>query len=54
MTIEEFGGKLVIWTALDSQHDVDIHLGLAHWGSVRIVNTTVIDLNKLVGELVFF
>jgi hypothetical protein len=27
VTVEEDGGKLIIWTVLDSQHDTDSHLG---------------------------
>ncbi len=30
-------GSLVVWTVLDSRHDPDQHLGLAHWGAVRLV-----------------
>ena len=37
-------GYLVIWTVLDSQRDHEKNLGLAHWGQVRIVKTSLIDL----------
>ncbi len=28
VTIEEEGGKLIVWTVLDAQHDSESHLGL--------------------------
>ena len=28
VTVEEDGGKLIVWTVLDSQHDADTHLGI--------------------------
>ena len=39
-------GILVIWTVLDSQRDHEKNLGLAHWGQVRIVKTTLINLSS--------
>ena len=38
-------GILVVWTVLDSQRDHEKNLGLAHWGQVRMVSTTRIDLS---------
>ena len=32
---------------LDGQRDVDQHIGLAHWGSVRLVSTMALDLRAL-------
>ena len=46
VTIEE-RGALIVWTVLDGQRDVDQHIGLAHWGSVRLVSTMVLDLRAL-------
>ena len=28
-------GAIIVWTVLDSRHDPDQHLGMAHWGAVR-------------------
>jgi len=44
----EHQGKLVIWTVLDSQRDFETNLGLAHWGQVRMVATTIIDLATII------
>ena len=34
VTTEE-GGILTVWTVLDARHDLDLNLGLAHWGTLR-------------------
>ena len=44
-SIEE-NGCLIIWTVLDGHHSIDLHLGLAHWGSVRLVQSLVLELNE--------
>ena len=47
MTVEE-RGALVVWTVLDGQRDAaGQHIGLAHWGSVRLVSTLALDLRAL-------
>ena len=46
VTVEE-RGQLIVWTVLGGQRDVDQHIGLAHWGSVRLVRTMVLDLAAL-------
>ncbi len=33
-------GAVIIWTVLDSRHDPDQHLGMAHWGTIRWVGVT--------------
>ena len=43
----EVEGKVVIWTLLDHQKDYEKHLGLAHWGQVRMVASNTIDLHSL-------
>lgn len=43
-TLEE-RGILLIWTVLGSQRDFDQHLGLAHWGSVRMVKSMTFNLD---------
>jgi WD40 repeat protein len=48
VTIEE-KGQLIVWTVLDGQRDVDSHIGLAHWGSVRLVRTMTMDLGVYMG-----
>ena len=44
-SIEE-NGCVIIWTVLDGQHSVDLHPGLAHWGSVRLVRSLRLELNE--------
>ena len=46
MTLE-LEGKVVIWTLLDHQKDFEKHLGLAHWGQVRMVASNTINLRSL-------
>ena len=47
VTVEE-RGALVVWTVLDGQRDAaGQHIGLAHWGSVRLVSTLALDLRAL-------
>ena len=43
----ELEGKVVIWTILDHQKDFEQHLGLAHWGQVRMVASNTINLANL-------
>ena len=43
----EVEGKVVIWTLLDHQKDYEKHLGLAHWGQVRMVASNTIHLHSL-------
>ena len=43
----ELEGKVVIWTILDHQKDFEQHLGLAHWGQVRMVASNTISLASL-------
>ena len=43
----EVEGKVVIWTLLDHQKDYEKHLGLAHWGKVRMVASNTIHLHSL-------
>ena len=47
-------GKVIIWTVLDSLRDSDVHLGLAHWGCVRIVNSVQMDLECVSSQDVIF
>ena len=47
-------GKVIIWTVLDSLRDSDVHLGLAHWGCVRIVNSVQMDLECVSTQDVIF
>jgi hypothetical protein len=42
--------RVVVWTVLDSQRDFDTELGLAHWGRVRMVASSVSSLAALVGS----
>ena len=53
MSCEELG-KVIIWTVLDSLRDSDVHLGLAHWGCVRIVNSVQMDLECVSSQDVIF
>ena len=46
----ETQARLVVWTVLDSQRDFDTQLGLAHWGRVRMVPSSVIDLASLLAS----
>ncbi len=48
VSIEE-RGHLIVWTVLDGQRDADAHIGLAHWGSVRVVRTLSLDLAAYMG-----
>ena len=41
----EEAGKVIIWTVLDSLRDSDVHLGLAHWGCVRIVSSVKMEVD---------
>ena len=41
-------GQVVIWTVLDYQRDFDQNLGLAHWGQVRMVPSSVVNLGSLI------
>ena len=43
ITCEE-QGKVIIWTVIDSVRDSDVHLGLAHWGCVRIVSSVQLEV----------
>lgn len=53
MSVEELG-RVIIWTVLDSLRDSDVHLGLAHWGCVRIVNSVQMDLDCISASDVIF
>ena len=44
ITCEEHG-KIIIWTVIDSVRDSDVHLGLAHWGCVRIVSSVQMEVS---------
>ena len=44
ISLEE-SGKLIIWTLIDQQRDYSNHLGLAHWGQVKIPNTFIWSVN---------
>ena len=46
-------GKVIIWTVLDSVRDSDAHLGLAHWGCVRIVSSVKVELTQNCYDVVF-
>ena len=46
-------GKIIIWTVLDSVRDSDAHLGLAHWGCVRIVSSVKIELSQNCFDVIF-
>lgn len=43
-------GVVIVWTVLDSQHDFDQHIGLAHWGSIRMVKSMTIELSSLTSQ----
>jgi len=43
VTVEE-SGQVFIWTVVEAHGDPDQHLGLAHWGSVRLVRSLVLDV----------
>lgn len=45
ISVEE-QGCAIIWTVLDNQHDYDQHVGQAHWGSVRLVQSQRIELDS--------
>ncbi len=46
LTAEE-AGIIFVWTVLDSRNqDPEQHLGLAHWGKIRLVRTIVVDLSS--------
>lgn len=47
-------GRVIIWTVLDSLRDSDVHLGLAHWGCVRIVNSVQTNLDCISAADVIF
>jgi len=46
----ESQGRAVVWTVLDTQRDFNTQLGLAHWGQVRMVPSSVINLASLVNN----
>lgn len=46
-------GKVIIWTVLDSVRDSDAHLGLAHWGCVRVVSSVKIELSHSCYDVIF-
>ena len=46
-------GKVIIWTVLDSVRDSDAHLGLAHWGCVRVVSSVKIELSQSCYDVIF-
>ena len=43
ITSEEHG-KVIIWTVIEPIRDSDVHLGLAHWGCVRIVSSVQLQV----------
>ena len=43
----EVRGIVLIWTVLDSQRDFEQNLGLAHWGTMRLVQTMMLDLTQV-------
>ncbi|TRY78803.1 hypothetical protein TCAL_07584 [Tigriopus californicus] len=45
ISVEE-QGCAIIWTVLDNQHDFDQHVGQAHWGTIRLVQSQRIELDS--------
>jgi WD40 repeat protein len=46
VTAEE-NGQVFVWTVVEARGDPDQHLGLAHWGSVRLVRSLVVDVGSV-------